>query len=664
MTRYQELCRLLHQYAHEYYVLDSPTVPDSEYDRLFRELQALEQKHPELQTADSPTQRVGAKPLDAFEQIHHSIPMLSLDNVFDRDEFEAFDQRIKKKLATQQDIVYAAEPKFDGLAVSLRYQSGMLVAAATRGDGEVGENVTQNIKTIYSIPLSLPSSVPEVLEVRGEVYMPIKAFDKLNTRSIAMGKKVFANPRNAAAGSLRQLDSRITARRSLAFYAYALGDVQGDLNLDNHSDTLDYLAELGFAVVDNRAQVVGVDACETYYQALVAQRDQLPYEIDGVVLKVDDYALQRQLGFVSRAPRWAIAYKFPAQEKLTRVEAIEFQVGRTGAVTPVARLLPVFVGGVTVSNATLHNFDELARKDVRPGDTVIVRRAGDVIPEIVSVVLDKRPEHSTRIIVPEYCPECGADVVKVEGEAVARCMGGLYCPAQLKESIKHFVSRKALNIDGLGDRIVDMLVEQKLISDVTDIFQLNFEQLRRLERMGDKSAQNLIEAIESAKLTTLPRFLYALGIREVGQATAKNISTHFRSLDAITSASYEALQQVADVGPVVASYLHGFFALEHNLELVAKLQTYGVHWPDIADVSSLPLQGQTYVLTGSLEKLSRDEAKAMLEALGAKVSGSVSKKTTGLIAGAAAGSKLKKAQDIGISILSEDDLEKLLVANS
>jgi DNA ligase (NAD+) len=660
--RHEALSAQLSIYNHQYYVLDQPSVPDSEYDRLFSDLLDLERQHPQFKTESSPTQRVGAPPLDAFTQVTHAVPMLSLDNTFTEADFSAFHARIQKLLLNSDDVEFAVEPKFDGLAISLRYENGILVTAATRGDGHVGENVTQNIKTVRAIPLRLQGDFPAVLDVRGEVYMPKKSFEKLNQQAAARGDNPFANPRNAAAGSLRQLDSRVTAKRHLAFYAYSIGEVSDVFLPKTQFEMLSRLQDFGFPVVDVRSCVTGVRAAQDYYEYLQDARNDLPYDIDGVVFKVNDTTLQVRLGFVSRAPRWAIAYKFPAQEKLTTVRAIEFQVGRTGAITPVARLEPVYVGGVTVSNATLHNFDELTRKDVRAGDTVIVRRAGDVIPEVVSVVIERRPSDTCLIAIPLVCPRCQSDVVKPDGEAVARCTGGLYCPAQLKEAIVHFVSRKAMDIDGLGERLVDLLVEKSLIRDVTDLYTLQKNQLAMLERMGEKSAANTVKAIEASKHTTLAKFLYALGIREVGQATANVLARHFGSLPAILQASYDALQEAAEVGPVVAAHIHGFFAQKHNRALIDRLQGFGVSWDDVRVKSDdeLPLKGHTYVLTGTLLELSRETAKSKLEALGAKVSGSVSKKTTAVIAGDAAGSKLQKAEKLGVPVFDEQKLKVLI----
>jgi DNA ligase (NAD+) len=650
-----------HNYS--YYVKDAPTIPDAEYDRLFRRLQELETAHPELIAPDSPTQRVGAAPLPAFEEVRHHVPMLSLGNAFTEEELYAFDKRIRDRLKTDATIEYAVEPKLDGLAVSLLYEDGKLVRGATRGDGYTGENITQNIRTIKSVPLRLQGDYPKVLEVRGEVFMSKAGFEKMNAEARERGAKVFANPRNAAAGSLRQLDSRITASRPLEIYCYSMGRIDGAEAPATQSEMLAALKRWGLRVNPESKVVQGAEGCWRYYQDIGRKRDRLPYEIDGVVYKVNSLKLQEQLGFVSRAPRWAIAHKFPAQEELTTLQAVEFQVGRTGALTPVARLTPVSVGGVTVSNATLHNMDEIERKDVRVGDTVIVRRAGDVIPEVVSVVLERRPKKTRKISLPEKCPVCGSDIVRAEGEAVARCTGGLYCPAQRKEAIKHFASRKALDIEGLGDKLVDQLVEQNHIKHIDDLFSLTQEQLSALERMGDKSAANLIAALEKSKATTLPRFIYALGIREVGEATAVSLANHFGDLQALMKADAEALQAVPDVGPVVAEHVATFFEQAHNREIIDKLIKAGVHWPKIKKTASAavkPLDGKTYVLTGTLSAMTREEAKEKLQQLGAKVAGSVSKNTTAVIAGENPGSKLAKAEALGVPVLDETELMKLL----
>ncbi|MCU7811490.1 MAG: NAD-dependent DNA ligase LigA [Candidatus Thiodiazotropha sp. (ex Notomyrtea botanica)] len=648
----------------QYYVFDAPVIPDVEYDRLLRELQTLEAQYPDLITPDSPTQRVGDKPLDGFEEVAHKLPMLSLDNAFDEEELTDFDRRIRErlKLSAEEPIRYQAEPKLDGLALNLRYEKGRLIQGATRGDGTRGENVTSNVRTINAIPLKLSGEGwPDVLEVRGEVFMPRKGFEALNQRARDAGEKTFVNPRNAAAGSLRQLDPRLTAKRPLSFFAYGLGEISSGQIAESQSASMDRLRDWGLPVSPVSKIVTDVAACIRYYQGISTQRDDLPYDIDGVVFKVDQLKLQQKLGAVSRAPRWAIAYKFPAQEMLTCVESIEFQVGRTGAVTPVARLKPIFVGGVTVSNATLHNMEEVARKDVRQGDTVIVRRAGDVIPEVVSVVNPERDDRPEAVSLPEHCPICGSDIDKPEGEAVARCSGGLYCPAQRKEALKHFASRKAMDIEGLGDKLVEQLVEQHLVDSPADLFTLSLEQLSGLERMAEKSAQNLLDALDKSKQTTLSRFLYALGIREVGEATARSLASQFGTLEAIQKADEEQLQQTSDVGPVVAKHILAFFRQDHNQDVIAALLDRGMQWPEVERVSEdqLPLLGKTIVITGTLSR-SRDEIKTELEAMGAKITGSVSKKTDYVIAGEAAGSKRSKAEKLDIPILDETGLQDLL----
>lgn len=648
----------------QYYVYDAPVIPDAEYDRLMRELQALEREHPELVTLDSPTQRVGDQPLAGFDEVQHRIPMLSLENAFDEEEMGEFERRIRDRLKLGDDgiLAFQAEPKLDGLAVSLRYEKGRLVQGATRGDGSRGEDVTGNLRTIKAIPLRLEGGDwPEVLEVRGEVFMPKRGFEALNQRAREAGEKLFVNPRNAAAGALRQLDPRITAQRPLNFFAYGFGELSSGPLAGTQSACMAKLRDWGLPVSPEGRPVSGVEGCIAYYRDILGRRDRLPYDIDGVVFKVDELALQGELGFVSRAPRWAIAYKFPAQEELTRVESIEFQVGRTGAVTPVARLHPVFVGGVTVSNATLHNMDEVERKDVRPGDTVVVRRAGDVIPEVVSVVDPHRADRGDPVTLPERCPVCGSEIDKPEGEAVARCSGGLYCPAQRKEALRHFASRKALDIEGLGEKLVDQLVEQGLVNTPAELYGLTLEQLSGLERMAEKSARNLLDALETSKRTTLPRFLYALGIREVGEATALALTLHFGNLEAVARADEESLQETPDVGPIVAAHIVAFFRQAHNQQVIEALRQAGLRWPDVAvaKAQELPLRGKTFVITGTLSR-PRDEIKADLEGLGAKVAGSVSKKTDYLIAGEAAGSKLSKAQALGIRILDEAGLGTLL----
>ncbi|TKB45654.1 NAD-dependent DNA ligase LigA [Thalassotalea mangrovi] len=655
----------LHEYNYQYYVLDAPTVPDSHYDRLMRELKDLEQQYPQLKQSDSPSQKVGGEALKSFSQVTHQIPMLSLDNVFDDKEWQGFISRIRDRLGVAGALAFCCEPKLDGLAVSLRYENGILVQAATRGDGAVGENITENVRTINSIPLRLRGDdIPAVFEVRGEVFMPKASFEALNEQAIKKGEKTFANPRNAAAGSLRQLDSKITAKRNLAFYAYGVGFVEnGDDWLPaSHYQRLMRLKELGLPVCPEIRAVDAAEDCVAFYQDILSRRDQLSYEIDGVVLKVDSIAQQQQLGFVARAPRWATAYKFPAQEELTRLTDVEFQVGRTGAITPVARLQPVFVGGVTVSNATLHNQDEIERLGLKINDTVIVRRAGDVIPQIVSVVIAERGDDARDIVFPQTCPVCDSAVDRPVGEAVLRCTAGLFCAAQRKEAIKHFASRKALDIDGLGDKLVEQLVDEGLIKTPADLFTLNQTQLCTLERMGVKSADNILAALQKAKHTTLAKFIYALGIREVGEATAANLAQHFRTLEAVQAANLEQLMAVADVGEVVANNILHFFSEEHNQQVIVQLLGVGVTWPDIEvkQDGELPLKDQTFVLTGTLSQMGRNEAKAHLQSLGAKVSGSVSAKTHFLVAGEKAGSKLTKATELGVEVLSEEQLLALL----
>lgn len=659
--RLDQLKQQINEYNYQYYVLDAPTVPDAEYDRSMRELNDIERLHPDLKSVDSPSQKVGDMPLAAFTQVEHEVPMLSLDNAFDAEELLAFEKRVTDRLKRELDIVFSCEPKLDGLAVSLLYEDGVLVRGATRGDGRVGENITTNVKTIANVPLKLRGDdFPARLEVRGEVFMPKAGFEKLNKTQAEQGKKVFANPRNAAAGSLRQLDSRITATRPLMFYAYSMGLVENERTplANKHSERLQQLSHWGLPLCKDIDVAVGGQNCLAYYERIGQKRDALSYDIDGVVFKVDDLALQEKLGFVARAPRWAIAQKFPAQEEMTKLLDVEFQVGRTGAITPVARLEPVFVGGVTVSNATLHNQDEIERLGVRVGDTVIIRRAGDVIPQVVSVVEKLRPEDAVEIEFPATCSVCDSRVEKLEGEAVARCTGGLVCAAQLKESMKHFASRKALDVDGLGDKLVEQLVEMKMVKTPADFFKLDLAQVSSMERMGEKSAANLINALEEAKKTTLAKFIYSLGIREVGEATAGNLATHFRELDGIKQADLEALQEVNDVGVVVAEHIVNFFKEPHNLSVVDDLIAVGLNWPAIekVDASALPLADKTFVLTGTLSQMDRNAAKARLQALGAKVSGSVSAKTSCLIAGEKAGSKLTKAQDLGVEVMTEDDM--------
>ena len=675
--RAAQLRAMLHHYAHLYYTLDAPEIPDAEYDRLFRELQAIEAAHPELLTPDSPTQRVGGKVLDAFVPVRHAVPMLSIRTETDTEASgaEAFDARIRRELKLQDGdppVRYVGELKFDGLAMSLRYENGVLVQAATRGDGETGEDVTQNVRTIGQVPLRLPDDVPAVLEVRGEVYMRRDDFEALNERQReriaagAKGEKTFVNPRNAAAGAVRQLDSAIAADRPLSFFAYGVGEVAAPVghspHWQTHHDMLMQLKAWGFPVADLTAVVQGSAGLVAFHQRIARQRDSLPYDIDGVVYKVDDLSLQQQLGFVTREPRWAVAHKYPAQEEMTQVLAIDVQVGRTGKLTPVAKLAPVFVGGVTVTNATLHNEDEARRKDVRVGDTVIVRRAGDVIPEVVSVVAEKRLHESQIFTMPRHCPVCGSEAEREEGEADYRCTGGLYCPAQRKQAILHYAQRRAVEIEGLGDKLVDQLVDSGRVNTLADLYSLQLHDLAGMERMAEKSAQNLLDALEKSKQTNLPRFLFGLGIRHVGEATAKALARHFGQLQAIMDASEDALSQVADVGPVVAHSIHTFFAQAHNREVVQALRSAGVQWPEGEALAptEMPLAGLTVVLTGTLPTMGRDEAKDKLEALGAKVAGSVSKKTSYVVAGAEAGSKLDKAQALGVQVLDEAGLMQLL----
>ncbi len=652
--RAEQLRGEIREHNYRYYVLDDPIIPDAEYDRLMRELQTLEQANPELITADSPTQRVGATPDTAFEEVRHSIPMLSLDNAFSDEEFGDFDRRVRERLGSDGPIEYAGEPKLDGLAVSLRYSQGVFVQAATRGDGYSGEDITANVRTIHCIPLRLRGTdYPEILEVRGEVFMPKAGFEELNRKLAAAGEKTFVNPRNAAAGSLRQKDPAVTARRPLDFYAYGVVVNNAEVLPATHSAMLEQVAGWGFRINPEMQVLSGTAACLDYYDQLLERRESLAYEIDGVVFKVNGLSLQDRLGFISRAPRWAVAFKFPAHEAMTRIKDVEFQVGRTGAITPVARLEPVFVGGVTVSNATLHNMDEIERLDLRIGDTVIVRRAGDVIPQVVKVIEEKRPENARKVKLPTSCPVCASEVVRIEGEAVARCTGGLYCPAQRKEAIKHFASRRAMDIEGLGDKWVDVLVEQGLVKTVADLYLLRKEQLTTLERMGEKSAANLLDAIDKSRSPELWRFIYALGIREVGEATAKALAGHFGSLQALEEADGEALQAVPDVGPIVAGHVQSFFRQAHNRETIDALLNGGVQWQAPAGRKKNSLAGQTFVLTGTLEQMTREEARERLEALGAKVTGSVSARTSYVVAGEAPGSKLEKARKLGVEVLDE-----------
>lgn len=657
----------IRHHNYRYHALDDPEIPDAEYDQLMRDLQDLESEYPELVSPDSPTQRVGDTPISAFGTVQHELPMLSLGNAFTEAELHDFHRRVLDRLdlSADADMVYAAEPKLDGAAVSLLYENGLLVRGATRGDGTTGEDITHNVRTIESIPLRLlGAGYPRRLEVRGEVFMPKAGFDAYNKKARKAGEKTFVNPRNAAAGSLRQLDPKLTARRPLDMFAYSVGIAEGGKSLpDRHSEIIDQLQEWGVKVCPERRVVRGVSGCLDFYASLGERRDGLAYEIDGVVYKVDSLAMQNELGFVSRAPRWAIAHKFPAQEELTEVEAIEFQVGRTGAVTPVARLKPVFVGGVTVSNATLHNIDELHRKDVRVGDTVIVRRAGDVIPEVVRVIPQRRPKGARRVELPGECPVCGSHVERGEGETVARCTGGLFCAAQRAEALKHFVSRRALDVEGLGAKLIEQLVTTARLKTPADIFRLRREDLEELERMGEKSADNLIRSIEASKATTLARFLFALGIREVGEATAGGLAAHYGRLEKLVTASEDELQGIQDIGPVVAARIRAFFDEEHNLNVIARLREYGVEWPEFDPTGTKKdgkLSGKTFVLTGTLPNLTRDQAKDLIQAAGGKVTGSVSKKTDYLVAGAKAGSKLVNAEKFDVAVLNEDDLRSLV----
>jgi len=646
----------LNSWNYQYYVLDQPSVPDAEYDRIFRRLSELETAHPELLRSDSPTQRVGGTPVDRFSQVKHEMPMLSLDNAFNEQDMLDFNRRLQDRLgAPAEQLEFACEPKLDGIAVSLLYRDGVLERAATRGDGTTGEDITHNVRTIPSVPLHLRGSdYPSVLEVRGEIYMPRAGFDQLNARAAEAGEKTFVNPRNAAAGSLRQLDARVTAQRPLEMCSYGVGLVSGGELPGDHASVLQYLQEWGLRINAESRVVRGIEACDQYYLDLAARRDELPYDIDGIVFKVNDLGLQQQLGFLSRAPRWAIARKFPAQEEMTRLLDVEFQVGRTGAITPVARLEPVFVGGVTVSNATLHNNDEIERLGVLIGDTVIIRRAGDVIPKVVSVVLAQRPPDARAIAFPTSCPVCGSAVERAEDEAIVRCMGGLVCAAQQKAAIRHFASRRAMDIEGLGDKLVEQLVDEGLVVNVASLYRLQRDELLQLERMGEKSADNLLVALQESKETTLPRFIFALGIREVGEATALALARHFGSWEAMVDASEEQLLAVSDVGPVVADHLRQFFDSTSSMAVVKDLRAAGVSWQDLpVAAANLPLSGQTWVVTGKLEQMGRDDAKAYLQTLGAKVAGSVSAKTTRVVAGPGAGSKLGKALELDIDVIDE-----------
>ncbi len=663
-SRIEQLRGEIERHNHQYYVLDDPLIPDSEYDRLMRELLELEARHPELVSPDSPTQRVGAEPLAQFDEVRHAVPMLSLANGFSEQELSDFDRRVRERLEHEGEITYAAEPKLDGLAVSLRYEKGRLVQAATRGDGARGEDVTSNVRTLPSVPLRLlGEGWPEVLEVRGEVYLPRSGFERLNEKARRLGEKAFANPRNAAAGSLRQLDPRITAERPLDMFCYGLGEVEDGPQGASHIESIGLLAGWGLRTSPELRSVKGVQGCLDYYKDMEERRQQLDYDIDGVVFKVDRRDQQEALGYVSRAPRWAIAMKFPAEEEMTRLLDIDVQVGRTGVITPVARLEPVGVAGVTVTNATLHNEDEVRRKDIRIGDTVIVRRAGDVIPQVVRVVPGLRPADATEFIMPSTCPECGSELIRDGDKKVTRCSGGLYCPAQRKEAVKHFASRLAMDIEGLGDKLVDQLISKDLVHSPADLYRLDADTLSGLERMAEKSAGNLLKALEKSKETSLARFIYALGIREVGEATARSLSLHFGDLEALESADRETLQSVPDVGPVVAMHIHTFFRQAHNLQVINDLLESGIHWPAVetTPLSMHPLAGKTLVLTGALSR-PRAQIKEALQALGAKVVGSVSARTDYVVAGSEAGSKLEKARRLNIDVLNEAQLDTMILS--
>ncbi|KTC65998.1 DNA ligase (plasmid) [Legionella adelaidensis] len=664
-NKLKELKDKIRLYDYHYYVKDEPLVPDIEYDRCFMQLRELEEQYPELISPDSPTQRVGIAPVASLEPIAHHQPMLSLGNVFTESELKAFLKRVADKLALQEEeLVFVGEPKLDGLAVNLTYEQGNLISAATRGDGAVGENITSNIKTIEAVPLTLlGESIPPFIEIRGEVYIPKKEFELFNEKARQLGERTFANPRNAAAGSLRQLNPAITAQRPLAIYFYGIGECRGMKLPATHWGQLKLLRNFGFRVSSEAQIVKGFNGCMEFYLSILAKRESLPFEIDGVVYKLNNIAQQKELGFVSRAPRFACAHKFPASEEMTVLLDVDFQVGRTGALTPVARLNPVSVSGVTVCNATLHNIDEIIRKDIRIGDTVVVRRAGDVIPEVVSVVMEKRPSITQTIHLPSHCPVCGAQVEREEGEAISRCTGGLFCKAQLKRSIWHFASRRAMDIDGLGGVLIDQLVDLNLINDVADLYSLSLEQLASLPRMGKKSAENLINALEKSKETTFARFLYALGIREIGESSAHLLATHFPTLETLQNASVEELMNIKDIGPVAAEHVVFFFAEEHNLHVIDKLLNAGIHWPEkmkLALDHAHPFFGKILVLTGGLSSMSRDEAKERLIHLGAKVSGSVSSKTDFVVAGVDPGSKYDKARELGVVILDEQQFLELL----
>jgi DNA ligase (NAD+) len=660
--RAAQLRRDIEYHNYRYYILDDPEIPDAEWDRLLRELRALESEHPELVTADSPTQRVGVTPTDEFAEVRHRVPMLSLDNAFTDEDLRAFDRRVRERLGTGDEIDYSAEPKLDGLAISVTYENGVFVRAATRGDGTTGEDVTANVRTIRSLPLHLQGKAPPLFEARGEVFMPVYGFERLNAEAAKRGEKVFANPRNAAAGSLRQLDPRITAQRPLDIFFYAVGAIEGVDLPPLHSQTLELLRGLGLRVSPEIRRVRSVAGCLEYYAEIGRRRASLAYQIDGVVYKVDSIAAQRALGFVARAPRWAVAHKFPAEEALTQLRDVEFQVGRTGALTPVARLEPVFVGGVTVSNATLHNMDEVIRKDVRIGDSVIVRRAGDVIPEVARVLIERRPATTREVRLPTHCPVCAAPVERDPDAAVARCTGGYRCSAQRKERIRHFASRRALDIEGVGEKLVEQLVDAGLVVTPADLYRLDATTLEKLERMGRKSAENILTALQKSKATTLARFLFALGVRDVGEATAAALAAHFGTLEHLMAADLEGVQRVADVGPVIARHVVEFFGDAANREVVERLRSAGLHWPvvEVPAVGEQPLAGLTFVLTGTLETLQREEAEDALRALGAKAAGSVSKKTSYLVAGRDAGSKLRKAEELGIPVLDEAALQHIL----
>ena len=660
--RAAQLRRDIEYHNYRYYILDDPEIPDAEWDRLLRELRALESEHPELVTADSPTQRVGVTPTDEFAEVRHRVPMLSLENAFTDEDLRAFDRRVRERLGTGDEIDYSAEPKLDGLAISVTYENGVFVRAATRGDGTTGEDVTANVRTIRSLPLHLQGKAPPLFEARGEVFMPVSGFERLNAEAAKRGEKVFANPRNAAAGSLRQLDPRITAQRPLDIFFYAVGAIEGVDLPPLHSQTLELLRGLGLRVSPEIRRVRSVAGCLEYYAEIGRRRASLAYQIDGVVYKVDSIAAQRALGFVARAPRWAVAHKFPAEEALTQLRDVEFQVGRTGALTPVARLEPVFVGGVTVSNATLHNMDEVIRKDVRIGDSVIVRRAGDVIPEVARVLIERRPATTREVRLPTHCPVCAAPVERDPDAAVARCTGGYRCSAQRKERIRHFASRRALDIEGVGEKLVEQLVDAGLVVTPADLYRLDATTLEKLERMGRKSAENILAALQKSKATTLARFLFALGVRDVGEATAAALAAHFGTLEHLMAADLEGVQRVADVGPVIARHVVEFFGDAANREVVERLRSAGLHWPvvEVPAVGEQPLAGLTFVLTGTLETLQREEAEDALRALGAKAAGSVSKKTSYLVAGRDAGSKLRKAEELGIPVLDEAALQHIL----